>query len=190
MRKGVVVLQVFFDAEPWALPVTVVACAVALAASPVLARRHGGNPLVWWLYLSAVGGFLAVTITPTGGHFSGGLSTHVIRSMSPSLPNLRDLRALNEVSLNLLVAVPLGAAAVLLSSVLRRYWPLLAIGLPFVSELVQGVLPGLSRVGFVLGDALTNLVGVAMGAAGGVVLALVMRAGASGIEKHRTTARA
>ncbi|MGO4256269.1 hypothetical protein [Marmoricola sp. RAF53] len=178
-------LRVFLDADPWALPTTIALTLAALLLAPRCARRFGGRAFGWWFFLSSVGVFAAVTMTPAGGDFTAGFSGHVIRSMAPTLPGMRDLRSLDEVSLNVLVGVPVGAAIALLAHQLRRWWPLLFVGLPLVSELVQGALPGLNRVGFLLGDAITNLLGIALGtgACAAVLLARAVRPGTGAIRR-------
>jgi len=104
------VLHVFLDAAPWALPTTIALTAAALLLAPRCARRFGGSAFCWWFFLSSVGAFAAVTMTPAGGQFTAGVSGHVLRSWAPTFPSVRDLRSVDEVSLNVLVGVPMGAA--------------------------------------------------------------------------------
>ena len=161
-------LHAALRAEPWTVPGTMVAALLGFVLMRPLAARLGAPRWVVWLLVTTVGGFCALTVTPTGGAISGGFSTHVIRSLALTLPSPRDLHTINEVSLNVAAGVPLGVAVLAAAALSRRWWLLPLLALPFACELAQGAFPQLGRAGFILGDAINNEVGVAAG----VVLAV------------------
>ncbi|MFN7151376.1 MAG: hypothetical protein ACK4V6_18090 [Microthrixaceae bacterium] len=164
-------ISVFFSAIPWALPGTVALSLVSVLVAVRLAARTGANAFLIWAFLSCAGGYLSVTTTPsTSGGFWGRSRT---ASLMVSLPSPRDLTSLTSESLNLWICVPLGFTALLLALNFRSWIPLAAAaGLPLMAEGTQWALPVLGRAGFLLSDAITNWIGVALGV--GLALTVAM----------------
>lgn len=159
-----------------AFPLAPLAFGAVLLAS-VAAVRHdtGRSRLYRWAmgaWVAAVGSFMAATLTPTAGIGSRRWTletyAHLIRSMSFTIPDPRELVGANDTSFNVLIGIPLGLVSVLLARVAHRWWPLWSVVvLPFVCEFIQAAVPPLGRVGFVLADAVNNEFGVALGLVAG-----------------------
>jgi len=148
--------------DPWAVPAALLALVLATAAAWPMARRMKAPVVPVWLFLASVGGFLAATVTPTAG--AGQWSRHAASSFAVVFPSPAELHSLNVTSLNVLLGVPLGLAAVLLAGELRRWWPLLtAVTLPLTVEVIQHLLPVLGRSGLLLPDVIDNVIGLAVG---------------------------
>jgi len=166
-------IRAFMRGAPWAVPAGVLALVIATAVAWPVARRMRVPVVPVWLFLATVGGFLATTVTPSpaAGHWSW----RGVTSFSVVLPSPDSLHSLNDTSVNVLLGLPLGLAAVWLAGECRRWWPLLAaVALPFVVEGAQALLP-LGRSGFQLPDVLAN--GVVL-VAGAVLGAFVVGAAA------------
>jgi hypothetical protein len=160
-----------------ALPFALLMCAVSLLVTRPLARRARIPTLLALAYALAVSGFVVVTLTPTGGgtffsSWSRRVLPHLIRSMDLALPSFHDLTSLNEVSLNIIAAAPMGLLTALAVIRARRLVLGVSVLVPPCCELVQALLPHLNRVGFVLSDVINNEIGFAAGAALGVLMAL------------------
>lgn len=162
-------IRAFLRGAPWALPAGVLALVIATAVTWPVARRLNVRLFPVWLFVAAAGGFLAATVTPSPG--AGHWSWRGVTSFAVVLPSPNALHTLNDTSVNVLLGVPLGLAAVWLSGECRRWWPLLvAVALPFVVEALQALLP-LGRSGFQLPDVIANGIGLVTG---GVLGALVV----------------
>jgi len=147
--------------------------------------RDGEGPSAWALvFWCALGGFLAVTVTPS--RIGLGLDPDTLPArgclMQWPLTGFGLTSGQPERRWNVLIGVPMGLAAVVwpLQALLGRRWrrvwaylaPLVALGAPEAVEAVQALAPGLGRVCAVV-DVVDNLSGVlagfALGAAGVLV---------------------
>lgn len=162
-------IRAFMRGTPWAVPAGVLALVIATAVAWPVARRMRVPVVPVWLFLATVGGFLAATVTPspTAGHWNW----RGVTSFALVFPSPDALHSLNDTSMNVLLGVPLGLAAVWLAGACRRWWPLLAVvALPFVVEGIQALLP-LGRLGFQLPDVIANGIGLLAGGMLGAVVA-------------------
>lgn len=161
-------IRAFLRGTPWAVPAGVLALVIATAVAWPVVRRLKVRLVPVWLFLTAAGGFLAATVTPSpaAGHWNW----RGVTSFAVVLPSPNALHSLNDTSVNVLLGVPLGLAAVWLSGECRRRWPLLvAVALPFLVEAIQALLP-LGRSGFQLPDVIANGIGLVSGGVLGVLV--------------------
>lgn len=155
-------------ATPWALPGALAVIGLSVLLNRRTALALGSSRAVALLLTTGLGAVLVVTLTPSpDAGFWGRSRTAAFELV---LPTPAQLLAVNEVSLNVLLFVPLALAAALLPRGRRR--AVLGVWLlPFTVEGMQYALPALGRSGFLLGDVIANLIG----AAAGTVLGLVAR---------------
>lgn len=167
----------YLGATPWAPPVlAVTAIGLALSARRIAART--GWPA--WLTMGfglSLAGFLGVTATPDSD-LDLGLNGARFASWTPHLPSFHELAQIidpwdaTEPALNAWLAMPLGLTAAVATVRMRAAWPaVIAIIAPFAAEWVQWSFPGFDRAAFLFGDVTANWFGVAIGAAGGLVIA-------------------
>lgn len=145
--------------------------AAALLLGPRLARRLKTSWAVAGLFVGSAGTILAATLTPLAGQpevAAGSVRSCDFARMAP--PPLEALLQVDDVSLNVLLFVPLGIAVGLLP-VARRTIPTagLAVVLPFAIEATQQLAPVLGR-GCESADVVDNLTGLLGGGVIGVVL--------------------
>ena len=136
-----------------------------------------------FLLTMTIGIVAVVTLTPSADGGAWGRS-NVMRLDVTRVP-LEDLVTVTERSLNVLLFVPLAFAAMMIRRRTARRWVMGAVWLsPIAIELTQYAMPSLGRSGFLLDDALLNLLGVAIG----VTIALVVRAAGRTLRRMRRPA--
>jgi len=166
-------IDVYLNGTPWAVPVTVAAFVVLLAAGRGLARRTG---VAWiWLVLfgTAVAGFLGVIATPDEWVPAGsGPRQWLGRVELPTRPfSLAD-----QATLNAWLAVPMSALAGWALVRLGRRWPVAVVVVaPVLAEATQWLFPSFGRVAFSVGDLTCNVTGVVVGLALGAAAAGLAR---------------
>jgi len=166
-------IDIFFRATPWAIPLTAFALVALILISRPVGRGLRTRPVLAWLYLSAIAGYLSVTTTPSSS--AGYWSTSQTINFQVQLGAARDLFSLTADSLNVWVTVPLGVSAVLVSWAGRKWTPVATAPLlPLAAESLQFLLPELGRSAFFLTDVVANWVGLAMGAAVGWVICIAI----------------
>ena len=155
---------------PWFLPGLALSVALAYAVSLRVRRRFGGSRTVAWLFLASAGMILSATLTPlrdvleSGAVGAGGCDLSRV-----GLPPGGLLLEVNDVTLNVLLFIPLGIAIGLVPTWRSRVI-LLGVGViaPFAIEAVQSFAPILGR-GCESADVFDNLSGLAIGVLCGVV---------------------
>ncbi|MET0820621.1 MAG: hypothetical protein ABWY58_06630 [Aeromicrobium sp.] len=159
-------LDPFFRSIPLAAP-GAIGCAIAFAlVAPLLGRRLGVPPMTAWFFCTALGGFAALTLTPSGSALEGYRQGSTHFSASLVWPTVEQLTSTNDVSLNVAAGVTLGAAGFVMSRARRHWAPLLIVVVaPVGAEVVQWTVPQLGRSGFLLVDVLDNWIGIAVGTA-------------------------
>ena len=142
----------------------------SLLAGPV-ARWLGTRKVAAWFLLTSLGAVFAATLTPLAVTLAGmppirqSCDFTRITLASPAL-----LLSVNDVSLNVLLFVPLGIAAGLVAGSRRGAVAVLgALALPIAIETVQLAIPRLGR-GCESADVIDDMSGVLMGLAIGLVL--------------------
>ena len=166
-------LDAYFRETPLSGIGVVLALLLATTLAAVALRTGTVSPLRVWLYAAALGSYAAVTMMPgaldQGWHWASPWRLHVD-------PPLWDafLVGIDSRSLNVWIGLPLGAAAVLLSLELRRWWPsLVVLAAPWLAEWWQAIMPT-ARDGLSGEDVGDNLYGIAVGAVVGLLLHLVL----------------
>jgi hypothetical protein len=154
---------------PWFIPGAAASLLIAVSASHAFSRWLGTSRAVAVLLITGAGIVIAATLTPTG---PGSSSVPAVPAgecdvSRIGLAPLSTYLSLNDVSLNVVLFVPLGVAIALLPRSSRSFVILAAaIASPFVIELVQSVTPTLGR-SCQTGDIVDNLAGLLIGIAGG-----------------------
>ena len=169
-------LRLYATVLPWFLPGVVVALVLGVPLSRPVARALGAPRAVAYLLAVSVGAILAATLPPGAGGFDrladehGGC--HLQRLW---LADAHAYLSVSEVSLNVLLFVPLGVALALLPRSTRaRTVAIAALALPIAIEALQVVLTPLGRA-CESGDVVDNLIGLVIGLIIGGVLSLVIR---------------
>jgi len=118
----------------------------------------------------SLGIILSATLTPLRGFLDvGGVGAEPCDFSRIGLAPLRELRRLNDTSLNILLFMPLGISLAFLPRTRRTALVIAAaIALPFVIETTQLLVPLLDRA-CQSADVVDNLTGLAIGFGGGVV---------------------
>lgn len=155
---------------PWFLPGLALSVALAYAISLRVRRRFGGSRAVTWIFLASAGMILSATLTPlrdvleSGAVGAGGCD---LSRLGP--PPVGLLLEVNDVTLNVLLFIPLGIAIGLVPT-LRSRVILLGVGViaPFAIETIQSFAPILGR-GCESADVVDNLSGLVIGALGGAL---------------------
>lgn len=180
----------FFRSLPLVIPGTVVAAFVLAVLAPYASRRFRVGKTTFWLFGTAVAGFLALTLTPTSSVLDGYKAGQTYISLHVTLPTVNQLTSINEVSLNVVAGIAIGVTAFLFSRSSGKNGAIyLAVSLPVVAEIVQWVISQLGRSGFLLTDVVQNWLGIAAGvAAGAAIVALYPRVvqGRRPLKNHRT----
>ena len=163
------------------IPGLLVALLFGLATGPWAARRWGTSRSLGTALMASFGAVVALTLTPGGdvappGSFLGSCD---LTRFGP--PSLADLSSLNEVSLNVILFIPLGISIGLLArSRLKAATVVAAIALPFAIEAIQLVVVPLGRY-CDSADVSDNLIGLVFGLALGTII--------GGAVRHRVRAR-
>jgi hypothetical protein len=172
-------MRFYFVTLPWVVPGLVASFVLAALTRRQAARVLGTTPANAMLLIVATGLVLAATVTPLGG---GGGNPGIVPGTCDTtrlwLAPVASYVRLNDISLNVVLFVPLGVAIGLLP--LR--WTTaevvaLAIGLPFAIEIVQLAFPMLER-SCQSADIIDNLFGTGIGIALGVAARTVRAVGA------------
>jgi len=145
-----------------------VSVAAGVAAGGYVGRLLGARPILGRAIVISLGIVLAATLTPQREAIeSGALSTGNCDLSRVGLAPLARLRTLNDVSVNVLLFVPLGTAIGLVPSSRRKIAVVMvAVALPFAIELTQLLGPVLDRA-CQSADVVDNLSGLVLGLAVG-----------------------
>lgn len=156
----------FFHSIPLAAP-GAVGCAVAFAlVGPWLGPRLGVHPVTAWFFCTMLSGFAALTLTPSRSAIEGLPQGHTHWSTGLALPTPEQLTSVNDVSLNIVAGLALGASGLVMARARRRVAPMLVVvAAPVVVEVVQWAVHQLGRSGFLLTDVVDNGIGILVGAA-------------------------
>jgi hypothetical protein len=165
---------------PGFFPGLLVAGAVALLFRDALGARIGvGRAMAAGLILS-VGLIVAATLTPGVDPPHGGPGCDLSRLR---LPPFRDVSSLGEVSLNVLLFVPLGLVLGLLTRSRARMVLIAgAIALPIAIESLQLLVTPLDRA-CQSADVVDNLTGLGIGMAAGVIAGRLRTRGPAGPDR-------
>jgi hypothetical protein len=153
---------------PWFWPGLLISILVGIAVSPRVAVVLS----IGWLHaavlVASLGLIASATLTPLRDALVfGAVGTGVCDLSRFGPPPLRELAALNDTTLNLVLFTPLGAAIGLMPRQKpRRALLVVAIALPFAIEIIQLLLPLLDR-GCQSADVIDNLTGLVVGFAAG-----------------------
>lgn len=162
------------------VPLSALALAVTfvgvIALSRPVADRLPARRAVGALLVFGFGLVISATLVPTAAALEGRFSDGVCDLSRIGLAPLRELTSVSFSSLNVLLFVPLGIAVGLLPRTpAAAAVALAAVSLTFVVETIQLLLPVLGR-GCQAADMADNLLGLAIGAALGLVLRRLPRA--------------
>lgn len=157
---------------PWLWPGIALAVACAVAFGRPLSRLLGIRAPHASVLMLSVGAIASITLTPLRGlgeSSDGAMRCDLSRvTLAPA----GQLLSLNDVSLNILLFVPLGIAIGLLPGASRRATLMtLAVALPFTIEAMQLLTPALHRA-CEGGDIVDNLSGLVLG----LIVAVLVRA--------------
>jgi glycopeptide antibiotics resistance protein len=157
-------------ALPWFLPGVALSFAVALTIGGRLARALGIRRATAAALVVSLGIILSATLSPLRGVFEfGAVGTGSCDFSRVGLAPLRELLAVNDTSLNVVLFLPLGAViAFLPRSRLKAVVAIAAVALPFAIETTQLLVPFLDR-GCESADVVDNLTGLVIGLCGGAV---------------------
>ena len=148
---------------PWLLPGLLLGLVVALALGPRIGRTLGTSAAVGVLLVVSIALIVAATLTPQSGALVLGARSDGSCDLTIIPPWLSELLHPTDITLNVLLFVPLGVALGLLPRSSRRTALVAgAVLLPFVIESVQLVAPVLDRA-CEANDVADNLVGLAVG---------------------------
>jgi hypothetical protein len=163
-------IQEVIDAIPWFWPVAVASVGLAALLSGNLSRWFGTTRLHAFALLIAVGGIVALTLTPAGG-FGG----HGCRPLSSWPIPADEFARLTERSLNVVLFIPLGIALGLLPrSPAKTEAVVLAVLSPIMIELTQSIAGQLGRTCEAT-DVVDNLTGLAVGLLVGGLVSVGLR---------------
>jgi glycopeptide antibiotics resistance protein len=148
---------------PWFLPGTAISVVVGLVVARPLGRWLRTNYWVAWGVVVGFGMIVSATLTPLHGSFNFEATMGTCDLSRMGLASVRDLLRMGDTSLNVFLFIPLGFAIGLLGRSRQKAIVLgLAIGLPFVIETTQLLLPMLDR-GCQSADVFDNLTGLVVG---------------------------
>ena len=166
----------FLEAVPGFLAGVAVSAAVCLAAGRRFSRMLGARSILGGAIILCLGFALSATLTPQREAFeSGAVGTGTCDFTRVGLAPLSSLRTLNDVSVNILLFIPLGAAIGLVPNSRRKAAVVIAsLALPFAIETTQLVVPSLDRA-CQSADVVDNLTGLVIGLAGGIVVGRLVR---------------
>jgi hypothetical protein len=157
-------------ALPWFLPGAAISVAVGIAAGGRVGRALGIRRTVARALIVSLGIILSATLSPLRGAIElGAVGTGSCDLSRVGFAPLRELLAVNDTSLNVLLFVPLGVSIAFIPRPrLKVVVAVAAIALPFAIEAIQLLVPLLDRA-CESADVVDNLTGLALGLAGGVV---------------------
>ena len=161
---------------PWFLPGLVLALLLGIPLSGPVARTLRARRSVAYLLIVSLGAILAATLPPGADGFdrlADGIGACHLHRLGPAASH--DYLSVSEVSLNVLLFVPLGIALALLPRTRRTLGiAVTAFLLPVAVEVIQLVVPTLGRA-CESGDVVDNLAGLVLGLGLGGVASLVGR---------------
>jgi hypothetical protein len=157
-------------APPWFLPGVAISVAVALQVGGRVGRALAIRQATARALIVSLGIILSATLSPLRGALDiGAVGTGSCDISRIAVAPLRELFAVNDTSLNVLLFMPLGVTiAFIPRSRLKVVLAVAAIALPFAIETIQALVPALAR-GCESADVVDNLTGLAIGLAGGLV---------------------
>lgn len=162
-------MRSFIGAVPLSVVAFAVAVFVSLALSRPVARRLGTRRLVATLLLFGFGVVMAATLVPDAEALNGIASDGVCDVSRIGLAPIRDLTRISNISLNVLLFVPLGVAVGLLPRTrAAAVVTVAAVSLTFVVEGIQLVVTALGR-GCQTADMVDNLLGLVIGLVIGIL---------------------
>ena len=168
-------MDVYFRATPWAIPLTAFAAIFLVMAARQIGERV---ELPRWLVIvfgTALAGFFAVTVTPSGP-WQSALHSRRISAEGTHFIFPGEFMHRTEPSLNAWLCVPLGFLAVIAAIRYGKYVvPVLVIAAPVLSEGIQWLLPQLGRSAFLVADVVANWSGLTYGGLAGLAATAVMR---------------
>lgn len=164
----------FLAAVPLAGVALLVAVFIAVWLSPVVARRLHASRGLAVLLVVGFGLVLAATLTPDADALAGEASDGTCDVSRVWLASVAQLTRVTDISLNVLLFVPLGLAVGLLPrSRAANVITIAAVALPFVVEGTQLLVTALGR-GCQTADIVDNLLGLAIGMVLGTGARLIM----------------
>ena len=157
-----------FRVLPWFLPGAAISVAVGLAAGGRVGRALLVRQATAAALIVSLGIILSATLSPLRGALQfGAVGSGSCDLSRLGLAPLRELLAVNDTSLNVLLFVPLGVSIALMPRSRRKaVVAIAAIALPFAIETTQLLVPLLDR-GCQSADVIDNLTGLAIGLGGG-----------------------
>lgn len=160
----------FLAAVPGFLLGVAVSVAVGIAAGGHVSRLLGVRSVLGSAIILSLGIVLSATLTPQREAIEfGAVSAGTCDLTRIGLAPLARLRTLNDVSVNILLFVPLGTAIGLAPGSRRKVAVVIAaVALPFAIELTQLLAPVLDRA-CQSADVVDNLSGLVFGLAAGTV---------------------
>ena len=168
-NRGVIPIETTL---PWLVPGSMVALAVSILASGVVGRWLGVRRSIAAVGLFSLGVILASTLSPLDR--AEVIAPGLVRTCDLSrtwLASPSDLTQVNDVTLNILLFVPLGWALAIAPWSRRKLLLLVgAIALPVAIEAVQLQVSGLGR-GCQAADVVDNLTGLTIGLVAGLIVA-------------------
>ena len=151
------------QALPWFLPGLAVSVALGLALARPVSRLFRTRVFVGWALVVALGMIVSATLTPVHGDLNFAAVGGTCDFSRIGLAPLRDLRHIDDTSLNIFLFIPFGAAAGLVEGSRRKaLLMVVAMTLPFAIETIQLLVPALER-GCQSADVFDNLTGLAVG---------------------------
>lgn len=156
---------------PWVIPSVAIAIGLGIALARPLARHLRSSELLAFGFILSLGLIIGATIPPDNPSTPAPLAPFGACDLSRSgLASIRTYLRINEVSLNVLLFVPLGLVVGLLPTPPSR-WRLVVLVLlmPGVIEITQAAVPALLR-GCQSGDVIDNILGIVIGMAMGRLL--------------------
>jgi VanZ family protein len=174
--SGTETLRSLLSVLPWFVPGLAITTVIALVVAGRLARRLRTTKSIAALLVMSVGAVLAATLTPLGGFDDRPPPPGQCDLARFGPAALSDYLRVDDVSLNVVLFVPLGLAIGLLGRS-RANAVLLAAALALspAIEATQSLVPVLGR-GCESGDVVDNVLGLGLGLALGALMSVV-RAG-------------
>lgn len=165
-NRGTEFIQQAFEMTPWARGGLVIVAVVAVVLAFPFGQLLRSNPIVVGLLIAAIGAVLVFTLTPQPRIY-GGADTCLY---SFSKPSRSDLVEPTDISLNLLLFLPIGVLVMLLRPVVVIVmFILFALLLPIALEYLQFAISRLGRTCSFY-DIATNELGLIIGLAIGVIV--------------------
>jgi VanZ family protein len=158
------------DNVPWFLPGVASSLVAGVILGPAIGRLLRAGTVVAAMLIVSLGTIASATLTPLYGVFETGVIPGQACDFARVGPApLHQLLQVNDVSLNVLLFVPLGAAIALIPLSRRKVAILVvALVLPVAIETIQLLMPVLGR-GCESADVFDNLTGLLAGLAVGSV---------------------